>query len=143
MAEVKFKITNNDPVTGKRMIAYLTGAPLGVGGYPSHVSYLIRLKENDENTDAVPPNNTDRTKKAYQSYEEKFHINGQKIKLSTKIYLPEETQDPEAITLSEYFATKIISTLPGVGGGDQAWKFAEGILREVILIKQANGEMPV
>jgi len=140
--EVKYKVTNNDPVTGKRMLVYLTGAPLKGNGAPDHVTYLVKLKEADDSSDAIPINSTERAIKAVSSYEERFEINDRKISSVTRLYLPRNTQDPNAITLQDYFATKVISSFPGTNGGDQAWKFAEGILREVVLIKQANGEMP-
>jgi len=143
MAEVKFKITNNDPVSGKRMIAYLTSAPLSVGGFPLFVQYLVKLKEVDESTDAIPAGNTDRAKQAVASFESaQYAINGRKISSITKLYLPDNTVDVNAITLQDYFANKIVTSFSGVGGSDPLSKLAEGILREVISIQQANGELP-
>jgi len=143
MAEVKRKITDNDPFTGKKLVAYLTNAPLNGSGYPSMIQWVEKVKETDETTDASPANSTERAVAAVRPVEYTFHINNRKISSVTKLYLPDNTVDINAITLAEYFTTKVISTFPGVAGGDQAWKMAEGYLREVIAIKQANGELPV
>ncbi|MCE2934691.1 MAG: hypothetical protein LW845_01570, partial [Flammeovirgaceae bacterium] len=65
-----------------------------------------------------------------------------KIHGTTLLYLPENTTNPNAITLKEYFRTRTINDFPGVSGGDPARDFAEGLLRQMILIRQANGELP-
>lgn len=144
MPQVKVKISNAEPNTGKKLIAILTNAPLRRFGYPEIVQWQEYIKEVDESTDAVPPNSNERTASLYKQGEEKtFNVNERKISSTTRLYLPEDTVDVNAITLKDYFATKVINQFPGVAGGDQAWKFAEGILKEVIAIKQANGEMPV
>ncbi|MFN7465250.1 MAG: hypothetical protein ACK53T_01410 [Planctomycetota bacterium] len=143
MAQVKFKVTNNDPVTGKRMILELTAAPIGRDGYPLFVQYLVTLKETNETTDAIPNGTTQRARKAVESYEETFMINQRKISSTTRLYLSDDTVDPNAITLAFYFESKILNTFPGVGNGDCLDDLARGILREVILIRQANGELPV
>ena len=69
-------------------------------------------------------------------------LNKRKIHNTTLLYLPDDTVNPNAITLAEYFRTKAINTFPGVANADPLRDVAEGILRQVILIKQANGEMP-
>lgn len=143
MAQVKVKITNTDPVTGKKMIALLTGMPFVEYGNPIHVSFLIKFKEVDETTDAAPANGTLNAQRAVTQAEYTFPIGTRKISSTTKLYLPDDTQDVNAIMLQDYFSTKVINTYPGVGGGDQTWKFAEGVLKEVIAVMQANGELPV
>jgi hypothetical protein len=143
MAQVKVKITNTDPVTGKKMIAFLTGMPFVEYGNPAHVSFLIKFKETDESTDAIPADGTLNAKRAVTQAEYLFPINTRKISSTTKLYLPDDTQDVNAIALKDYFATKVINTYQGVAGGDQSWKFAEGVLKEVITVMQANGELPV
>lgn len=146
--EVKFKVTNTDPVTGKRVIAFLQDVRFGADGYPTEVRYIVTLKEVNETTDAIPLDNTERAKRAVESYEEVFYIaanpnfNQRKIHNTTLLYLPDNTVDPNAITLQEYFRTKAINTFPGVANADPLRDVAEGILRQVILIKQANGQMP-
>lgn len=143
MAQVKVKITNSDPETGKKMIAFLTGMPFVEYGNPTHVSFLVKFKEVDESTDAIPAGSTLNQVRAVKEAEYLFGIGDRKISSTTKLYLPNDTQDVNAITLKDYFATKVINTYQGVAGGDQTWKFAEGILKEVIAIMQANGELPV
>jgi len=143
MAQVKVKITNTDPVTGKKMIAFLTGMPFVEYGNPVHVSFLIKFKEVDESTDAIPADSTLNAQRAVTQAEYRFPIGFRKISSTTKLYLPDDTQDVNAITLEDYFANKVINTYQGVAGGDQTWKFAEGVLKEVIAIMQANGELPV
>lgn len=143
MAQVKFKVTNNDPLTGKRMIAELTNASIGRLGYPLFIQYLITIKETDEITNALPNGTTERAKKAVESYEETFYINERKISAINRLYLADNTDDPNAISLAEYFETKILNTFPGVGGGDRFDILIRGLLREVISIKQANGELPI
>ncbi len=140
--EVRFRISNNDPVSGKRIIAFLTNAPLGRDGTPLFIQYLVTLKEVDEVTDAIPSGTTKRAKRAVESYEETFVIDDRKIHGTTLLYLPENTTNPNAITLKEYFRTRTINDFPGVSGGDPARDFAEGLLRQMILIRQANGELP-
>ena len=141
MAQVKVNITNNDPVTGKKIKAQLTNMPFGFGGFPKIVQYLEVLKEVDDTTDAIPSGNTEREKKAVMQSEQTFVIDKRTIHKTTKVYVA--VDDPNAITLEEHFATKVINTLPGVGNADQSWKFVEGVLKEVIAIRQANGELPV
>lgn len=143
MAQVQCNVSSNDPVTGKKIKAQLTGAPIGFGGYPSHVTYKLIFKETDDNTDAIPSGPTEREKKAVSSYEETFQIDTRLISSTTKLYLPYDSQDVNKISLQDYFANKVINTYSGVGGGDASWKFAEGLLKEVVAIKQANGELPV
>lgn len=141
--EVKFKVTNSDPVTGKRMIVFLTNAPIGAEGYPLQIQYLVKLKEADETTDAAPADGSIRAKRAVETYEESFFITDRKINSTTLLYLPDDTTDPNAITLKEYFRTKVISSFPGVGGGDPFRDIGEGLLRQMVAIRQANGEMPL
>lgn len=126
--EVKYKVTNADPVTGKKMLVYLTAAPLRGDGAPSHINYLVKLKEVNESTDAIPAATDERSVKAVASYEDRFEITDRKISSTTLLYLPDSTVDVNAISMRTFFATKIINTFPGVQGGDQAWKFAEGLL---------------
>lgn len=142
MSKVRFKITNADLVTGKRMIAELTNAPIGRMGHPLFVQYLVTFKEVDESTDAVPANGTGWAKRAVSPYEETFMINERKISSVSKLYLPDDTTDPNAITLADYFKSKILNTFPGVAGGDSLDVLARGILREVVAIQQVNGELP-
>jgi len=143
MAEVKCNVTNNDPDTGKKIKAFLSGAPLGFGGYPIHVSYILKYKEIDDVTDAIPPANTSTSRNSIKDIEETFYVTDRKISGVTKLYLPDDTVDINAVSLKDYFANKIINTYQGTGGGDPAWKFAEGVLKEVISIRQLNGELPV
>jgi hypothetical protein len=143
MSQVKHRITTNDPATGKRLIAELLVAPFGRFGYPLFVQYLVTVKETDEVTEATPPNQTDRGKRLVQAYEERFEINDRKIHSSTLLYLPDNTTNPNAITLAEYFRTHALNTFSGVNGDDQLDILARGILREVIQIKKANGELPI
>lgn len=140
--EIKRKITDSDPVTGKKMIAYLTLIMVDGRGVPLNVSYKVKYKEANETTDAVPPTNYVTTGKAYQPFDEFYTIGKRKISSTTLLYLQDDTVDPNAITLEDYFATKTILSYPGVSNGDQFWKVAEGVLRQIILIRQANGEYP-
>ncbi len=140
MPEIKRKVTDLDPTTGKKIIAFLTGAPLGGNGHPIHITYTLKYRENDESTDAT--GNNDLLRQIYTVREYRFAINGRKISSTTLLYLPDDTTDPTAVTMSDFFTTKAINSFPGVANGDQAWKFAEGLLRQMILIKQANGELP-
>lgn len=142
MSQVRFKITNTDPVTGKRMIAELTNISIGRFGYPLFVQYIVTLKETDETTDAAPINATERAKRAVSQYEETFNINDRKIDSVTKLYLPDNTTNPNAILLAEYFRKKVITSFPGVAGGDQFATLSRGVLREAIAIQQANSEQP-
>jgi len=143
MAEVKFKITNNGSISGKKEIAYLTAMPFNGYGSPSFVGFLIRFKETDEITDAIPADSTLNARRVINVVEYNFQIGLQKISSVTKLYLPDDTVDVDAITLQDYFATKVINSFPGVAGGDQAWKFAEGVLKEVVAIMQTNGELSI
>jgi hypothetical protein len=140
MAQIKRKVTDLDPTTGKKIIAFLTNAPIGEKGNPIFINYLLKYKEADESTD--PTGNDDLLRSIYTVREYRFEINQRKISSSTLLYLLDDTVDPNAISLEDYFANKAINTFPGVNNGDAAWKYAEGILRQVILIKQANGELP-
>jgi hypothetical protein len=141
--EVRFKVTNSDPVTGKRMIVFLTGAPIGAQGYPVQIIYMVRLRESDEVTPAAPANNTERAKRAVQEYEEIFYINERKIDSTTLLYLPDDTTNPNAITLADFFRTKSLNSFPGVSGNAPVRDFAEGLLRQMVLIKRANGDFPL
>jgi len=109
--EVRFRISNNDPVSGKRIIAFLTNAPLGRDGTPLFIQYLVTLKEVDEVTDAIPSGTTQRSRRAVESYEETFVIDDRKIHGTTLLYLPENTTNPNAITLKEYFRTRYCMSL--------------------------------
>ena len=149
MPQITHKVSNTDSTTNKKIIAYLTNIRMNPNGGIDSISYIIRLKETDEVTDAIPKDSTLTAKRAVSAYDETFQINPtllegeRKISSTTRLYLPVNTVDPNAMTLSGYFMDKIITSLPGVSGTSRVWEFAKGILREVILIKQANEELPV
>jgi hypothetical protein len=143
MAEVKFKITNNGSISGKKEIAFLRAMPFNGYGSPSFVAFLIKFKEADETTDAIPADGTLNAKRVITQVEYNFPIGDRKISSLTKLYLPDDTVDVNAVMLKDYFADKVINTYPNVAGGDPTWELAEGILKEVVAIMQTNGELSV
>jgi hypothetical protein len=139
---IKHKICNNDPASGKKLVAYVQAVPFGPAGNPYHVEIVVHAKENDEETEATPPGTTERDKQRVQPWTELFTISsGRRIDPITKLW-DYDGSNQSAVELDAYFRDKLINTLPGVGGNDPLSKMCEGILREVINIKQANGEWP-
>jgi hypothetical protein len=138
---IKRKICNSDPASGKKMVAYFQSAPLGPDGYPYHIEMVVRLKEADEETEAAPPGTTERDQQRVSPYTEIFRVDSRMIDPTTKVW-DTAGSNPSAIALTQYWADKVLNTFPGTAGSSPLKDLCEGMLREVIEIKHANGEWP-
>lgn len=145
MATVKFNI-GNDPVTGKKMkytnveVRFQYGEP---------IEFIGSISLHEVNDDPALPAGTDsRSKKAVESYMENFQTRGLFIDSVSKLYVAGLTDGngdpiPNAIALGLYLEQKAINTFPGVAGADPLWQGIEGVCKEMVAIRQANGELPV
>lgn len=146
MAIIKFNVVANDPVTGKKVKFKLTFLGINEEGSITAIAGILSFHEaNDDN--AIPVNATIQAKRVVESYEIIYQVADKIIDSVTKLYLPSLVDGnndpiPNAVPLSTYLSTKVINSYPGVGGGDQAWKFYEGVAKEIIAVRQANGELP-
>ena len=153
MATIKFNITNNDPVTRKRMkynnteIRFQYGAPIEISG-------AISLHEINDSP-AVPAGSDSRSKKAVESYSDYFTLLDKFIDTVSLLYAVKNANDEwvlqsdgvtpvvnPVLSMAQYFEQYIINTLPGVAGGDQLWEISEGICKQMINVRKANGEFP-
>lgn len=156
MATIRFNI-GTDPVTGKKEKYTSTDVRFQYGVPIEFIGSMSFHEVNDD--PAVPGGTTARQKKAVESYMENYpgailgkSFDQQWIDSVTKLYLPgpDDLTDPEnpvpypnAVLMSDYFQNKVLSTYPGVGGGKMLWEAIEGLCKEMIAIRQANGELPV
>lgn len=138
MAIIKFNI-GTDPVSGKKLKAFFYGdIYFNATGQLLSINYLISYHNTDE-TD-YNPNGSTLNKHQFQPFNDTF-ICDRYINDTTKVYTT--VGQPGAIHLKDYFELKAMNTLPGVANNSPIWKVIEGILKEVIAIKQANLELPV
>lgn len=156
MATIKFNV-GTDPVTGKKQ-KYTSVEVRFQYGVPIEFIGSMSFHENND-TPAVPGGTTERQKKSVESYMENYpgailgkSLDQQWMNSVSKLYLPgpNDLTDPEnpvpypnAVLMSDYFQNKLINTFPNTGGGDALWKGIEGICKEMIAIRQANGELPI
>lgn len=153
MATIKFNVTANDPLTGKKVkytnteIRFQYGAPIEIMG-------AISLHETNDDP-AVPPRTDSRSKKSVESYSDYFTTRDKFIDTVTMLYAKQiadlswvlESDGVTPITnpvlrLDQYFEQYIINSLPGVAGGDRLWEVSEGICKQMMNVRKANGEFP-
>lgn len=156
MANIKFNV-GNDPVTGKKQ-KYTSVEVKFQYGVPIEFIGSMSLHEVNDDS-AVPAGSLANQKRAVESRMENYPgailgkpLDQQYMDSVTRLYLlgPNDLTDPEnpvpypnAILMSDYFQNKVLSTYPGVGGGKMLWEAIEGLCKEMIAIRQANGELPV
>lgn len=144
MATVRFNV-GIDPLTGKRQkytnveVRFQYGAP---------IEFIGSMSFHEVNDDpAVNVGTTERQKRATQPYMENYSTLDKFIDSVSKLYvtgLTDQNGDPipNAVRLDVYLETKAINSFPGVAGADQLWKGLEGVCKEMIAVRQANGELP-
>jgi len=146
MALIKINVSNSDPVTGKKIKATLSGINFNLNGQVKHCTYIISFHEvNDSETS---PSGTNQQRRAVSSYEERFDIENKAILSTTKIYSQLFESDgvtpiANAINLVSYLELKAINSFPGVANADPSWNAIQGIFKEIISIRQVNGELPI
>jgi hypothetical protein len=137
MAKIKVA-AGTDPLTGKKIKVEQTAFVWNNNGQPQHINFLVQFYEVDGTT-PTPPTGNYISKRAVTEYEDKFEFQGW-MNPTTKVVVSSDT--PGAVNIKSYFETKVINTLQGVGGSDTLFKLQEGVLKEVVLILQANGILP-
>jgi len=146
--QIKFNLPN-DAISGKKVKIMLTGVNFDQYGKVASVSYIIKL--TDPITDADIPVTSEIQDASFYSKEKTFLVNGKSILSTTRVYSPLKDSNgvdiPNAIKISDYLQLKAINTYKNpndtnLAGGDAAWKFIQAVLKEIVLIKQANGELP-
>lgn len=144
MATIRVNV-GTDTERNKKVKADFNYMILGDNGQPNKIGYFLRYYELDNNTLSTSSGNNVLQRKLYDIVEDSFSFDGV-IDSGSKVYtsLTDETGSiiPGAIDVKTYFENFAINELPGVGNSDPYWKTAQGILKEVISIRQANGELP-
>lgn len=136
-AQIKFKI-GTDAATGK-VIKYTHMETRFKDGAPIELIGKISFHEvANENNDAVPVNATALAKKAVESFTENYSCVNRYIDTTTKLYL--NAENVGAVLLTDYLRDKAINSYPATANGDPLSKLVEGICKEVINIRKANGE---
>lgn len=151
MATIKFNVSANDPLTGKKMkytnleIRFQHGVP---------IEFIGNISLHEINDDpAIPAGSDSRSKRAVESYTENFAIGTRNIDSVTKHYavnvggnwFREDLITPivnPVISLAFHFEQKTINSFPGVANADPLWELAEGLCKEMVNIRQINGELP-
>lgn len=163
MATIKFTV-GTDPLTGKKQ-KYTNNEVRIRNGIPIEFNGTMSFHElNDDQ--ATPPGSSERQKKSVESYTENFAINSitptknpdglLHIDSVTKQYvemidgggyvLQSDMVTPPAnpvMSLADYFALKALNSFPGTAGSDPLWGGIEGLCKEMIAIRQANGSLPM
>lgn len=135
--QLKFKI-GTDAATGK-VIKYTHIETRFQNGSPIELIGKISFHEvANENNDALPVNATALAKKAVESFTENYSCVGRYIDTTTKLYL--NAEDVGAVLLTDYLRDKAVNSYPSTAGADPLSKLVEGICKEVINIRKANGE---
>lgn len=107
-------------------------------GAPLRVMYILKAYAFDGTTE-LGPSGSDVDRELIKAREVSFEITGRYINTVTKKYTNGGGQNE--VLLSEYLRTKAINTYPGVANADPLSDLVQGILREIISIKQANKEL--
>lgn len=145
---IKFSLPD-DPISGNKVKVLLTGANFDYRGKLVSISYIIKLT-NQADQEISPTSEIQDA--AFFSKEKVFFPNGKAILSTTRVYSPlvdgNGVAIPNAILISEYLQMKPINQFKNpndtnLAGGDASWKFLQSVLKEVVLIKQANGELPI
>lgn len=147
--QIKFNLPN-DPTSGHKVKVLLTGVNFDQFGKILSVSYIIKL--TNAITDLDIPVTSEIQDAGFYSKEKTFHLEGKSILSTTRVYSPLVTAQnvpiPNAILISDYLQLKNINAYKNpndtnLGGSDPAWRFIQAVLKEIVLIKQANGELPI
>lgn len=133
---VSFRVTNADPVTGKRIV-YTSLQVTFTNGAPTEFVGLLSYRESNDSP-ALPNGTTLAQKRAVESYSESYTCANKYINGSTLVYVSDS--DPNAVRLDEWLRTRTVGSLPGTGGGDILSGFIQGLCKQMILIRKANGE---
>lgn len=139
MAQIKFNI-GIDALTGKRL-KYANNKVEIRDGQPLEFKGRISFHEAGNDADAIPLNQTQSAKRAIETIDDYYNTNGRLINTTTKLYVAPGTIG--AVSLEIYLQDKALNSYPGVANADPFWKVIEGVCKEVIAIRQANGELPV
>ena len=130
-----------DTLTNTKMKAELTGMSFTSNGALDHVTYIVRKYALD-NTTLANAYGSETKRDLLSAKEYNFQVNGKYINTSTKVILSDTLGVTPKAKLSDYLRLKALNSYPGVSNGDPAWEFIEGILREIIAIKQASKQLP-
>lgn len=146
--QIKFNLPN-DPVTGNKVKVMLTGVRFDQYGKVLSVSYIIKL--TNPITDLDIPVTSEIQDASFYSKEINYTVTGKSILSTTRVYSPMVTGlgvvIPDAIMIDDYLQLKNLNAFKNpngtnVAGGDASWRFIQSVLNEIILIKQANAQLP-
>ncbi len=118
--------------------AELTAMPFDGYGSPMFVQYLLRRYAFDGNTELTPSGN-DVDRELLTAKEVTFNISGYINTVTKK--LSKTNGGANQVLLSNYLKDKALNSYPGVANGDPLSDLIEGILREVVAIKQTNKQL--
>lgn len=141
--QIKFNISTADPVTGKKMKYTSTDIRIQYG---TPIEFIGAISFHEANDDpAIPSGSTGQAKKVVEAYMESYSTHGRMINSVTRLYVSSLTDSVGApianhVTLSSYLALKAYNSYPSTAGSDPIWKGMEGICKEMIAVRKANGE---
>lgn len=144
--QIKFNLPD-DPVSLNKVKVLLTGVNFDGTGKILTVSYIIKLTNQLDQDILVTSEIQDSN---FFSKEKTFTLGNKAIVTATRVYSPlvNGVPGPGAAFISDYLQLKAINTFKNpndsnLAGGDASWKFIQAVLKEIVLIKQANGELPL
>lgn len=135
MANIKFNI-GTDSSTGKKLkyehkkIDITDGQPVNLVG-------VISFHEQND-AEAISANSSFIAKRSIESYRDEYVTVGRLINPNTKLYVSPGT--PGAVSMEVYLQDKAINSFPNVANADPFWDLIEGVCKEVIDIRKANGK---
>lgn len=125
-----------------KLKAQLTTQGYNAAGELQLIGFVIKYYDASGNN-ALNVVGSDHKKLLYKDYEETFSTAGKWINTSTKKILKDTTGVVNKARLTDYLRVKAMNSFPGVSNSSPVSLFIEGVLKEIIAIKQASKELPL